>query len=102
GMAAIGVIAATYFVLSSNTTGKYVSPDETANAFFATQFATEHTSQKPLPDDVESLPLDLHPRSTGIVDGSVRSLSFVGLPFIAGFMGMVFGVWIIPFVTAIF
>lgn len=78
--------------------GIYVSPDETANAFFAQQFA-----QNGFLSSFESLNVDLddalHPRSVVSLAGRLVPGSFVGLPVIYGFLITATGDWMLPFVT---
>ncbi len=104
----------------------YISPDETANAFFATRFA--QTLSLAGPDDELLEPFDttsldavelppsltelwrtgrgasrIHPRSTLVDDGQLVPGSFLGLPFLYGFFVMILGpiaLWILtPLLT---
>lgn len=78
--------------------GIYVSPDETANAFFAQQFAETGALAS-----FDSLNVDLkdtlHPRSTVSLAGRLVPGSFVGLPVLYGFFIAMTGGWMLPFLT---
>ena len=78
--------------------GIYVSPDETANAFFARQFADTGSLST-----FDSLNVDLkdalHPRSVISVMGRLLPGSFIGLPVLYGFFMTATGDWILPFLT---
>jgi len=68
----------------------YVSPDETANAFFATRFAETLTLAEP-GDELLAQFDRLHPRSTLVLNGQIVPGSFLGLPFLYGFFVMILG-----------
>lgn len=78
--------------------GIYVSPDETANAFFAEQFA-----QRGSLSSFDSLNVDLkdalHPRSVVSLAGRLVPGSFIGLPVLYGFFIAIAGGWMLPFLT---
>ncbi len=76
----------------------FLSPDETANAFFAETFARTGTlfSFEPLN---AALGDALHPRSVVSTAGRLLPVSFAGLPVIYGSIAAVFGEGIIPFLT---
>ncbi len=78
--------------------GIYVSPDETANAFFAQQFAERGSLSS-----FDSLNVDLkdalHPRSVVSLAGRLVPGSFIGLPVLYGFLIAVTGGWMLPFLT---
>lgn len=80
----------------------YVSPDETANAFFAERFAQSLSLRGPANDLLENFDR-LHPRSTLVLDGQLVPGSFLGLPTIYGFFVMILGpiaLWILtPLLT---
>ncbi len=83
-----------------NQASLFVSPDETANAYFATRFSESLSMRGPV--DELLLNFDrLHPRSTLAHDGQLVPGSFLGLPFIYGFFVMVFGPMILWFVTPV-
>ena len=80
----------------------YVSPDETANAYFATRFS-ESLSLRGSSDELLESFDRLHPRSALVDDGQLVPGSFLGLPIIYGFFVMILGpiaLWILtPLVT---
>lgn len=80
--------------------GVYVSPDETANAFFA---HTQAHSWVLYAFDALNIPLHdaLHPRSVVSVEGRLMPQGFVGLPFLYGSLTWLTGDWFLPFVTAV-
>ncbi|MBI4435385.1 hypothetical protein HY630_01830 [Candidatus Uhrbacteria bacterium] len=101
----MGLVAIFFFVGSlvlMNPAPLYVSPDETANAFFATRFAETLSLAGPEDELLEQFDR-LHPRSTLVDDGQLVPGSFLGLPFLYGFFVMVVGpiaLWILtPLIT---
>lgn len=80
--------------------GIYLSPDETANAFFARQYAENGSLAA-----FDSLNVDLgdalHPRSVFAEAGRLLPGSFIGLPVLYGTLIVVTGDWSLPFVTPI-
>lgn len=78
--------------------GMYVSPDETANSFFAQRFAQTGTL---VIDEPLNTPLSnaLHPRSMVSIDGKLAPGSFIGLPVIYGSLAAVLGNWVIPYLS---
>lgn len=80
----------------------YVSPDETANAFFAERFARS-LSLRGSADELLEVFDRLHPRSTLVHDSQLVPGSFLGLPFLYGAFVMVLGpiaLWILtPLLT---
>lgn len=68
----------------------FVSPDETANAFFARQFSQSGTLRifDPLNEQFEHA---LYPRSVVAMSGFLLPQSFVGLPVLYGFFAFLFG-----------
>ncbi len=76
----------------------YVSPDETANAFFAQQFSQTGSLQivDPL---TKSLGDVLFPRSVVAVQGRLLPQSFLGLPVLYGMATYFFGSWILFVLT---
>jgi hypothetical protein len=78
--------------------GIYVSPDETANAFFAKRFSEVGTlvAYEPL-----NLALDdaLHPRSVVSFGGRLLPGSFIGLPVLYGAIATLVGNWSLPLLT---
>lgn len=77
----------------------YVSPDETANAFFAERFARTSTLSfvEPLNAIADGR---IHPRSTEVVEGKTVPGSFLGLPVLYGLVAAIIGVWVLPLLTA--
>lgn len=81
-----------------NSQNVYVSPDETANAFFANQFSD--TGNLSGPEDPLLILFDrLHPRSTLVYEGHLVPGSFLGLPVLYGAFVFVFGSWILWILT---
>ncbi|MBI4713965.1 glycosyltransferase family 39 protein [Candidatus Uhrbacteria bacterium] len=78
----------------------YVSPDETANAFFTRRFSK--TGLFSVSDSLNSELGDaFHPRSTIARGGLLMPGSFLGLPALYGAIIFVFGDWILPLLTPI-
>lgn len=77
----------------------FVSPDETANAFFAKRFSETGTFLYPetLNTFVSGL---IHPRSVVVNGTNLVPGSFLGLPFYYGVIVFFLGNWILPFLTA--
>jgi hypothetical protein len=101
----LGVVTILFIVGSLvlvNPAQLYVSPDETANAYFATRFSESLSLRGPVDELLEDFDR-LHPRSALGDDGALVPGSFLGLPFIYGFFVMVLGpiaLWILtPLVT---
>ena len=89
----MSLVAIFFFVGSlvlMNPAQVYVSPDETANAFFATRFAETLTLAEP-GDELLAQFDRLHPRSTLVLNGQIVPGSFLGLPFLYGFFVMILG-----------
>ncbi|TAL51334.1 hypothetical protein EPN81_00250 [Patescibacteria group bacterium] len=90
GLVLVSVLFFVGSLVLVNPAQLYVSPDETANAFFATQFA--QTLSLAGPDDELAGQFNrLHPRSTLVLDGQLVPGSFLGLPFLYGFFVMILG-----------
>jgi len=80
--------------------GLYISPDETANAFFSEQFSK--TGQLSYFDPLNfELGNILVPRSMASMDGLLVPGSFIGLPILYGSLGTIFSLGFIPFITPI-
>lgn len=75
-----------------NTARLYVSPDETANAFFAREFS-ESLSLRVEQDYVSELSDRIHPRSALSIANSLVPGSFLGLPVLYGLIVAVVGSW---------
>ncbi len=96
-------VAAIFFlgttVLSSASGGTiFVSPDETANAFFAEQFA--HADSLRVASPINSLFENaLHPRSVLSLEGNLVPAAFLGLPVLYGMFVSIFGSWILLSLT---
>lgn len=97
----LGVIfffAYAYFSLTSPT--RFVSPDETANYFFAQRFAQKSslTLAEPLNDITGGI---VHPRNIGAYGTSLLPEGSVGLMVLAGSLAKLVGLWIIPLVVSL-
>ncbi len=76
----------------------YISPDETANAFFINSFADNGSFR--VQENLSSLYDNaIHPRSMRVEGGSLVPGSFTGLPFLYGMIVFIFGLWILPALT---
>jgi len=78
--------------------GIYVSPDETANAFFAKTFVRDGSLSVYEPMNAV-LGDALHPRSIVSVGGRLVPGSFIGLPVIFGAIAALAGYWSLPLLT---
>ncbi|MFA5754541.1 MAG: glycosyltransferase family 39 protein [Patescibacteria group bacterium] len=105
----VGLLALIFFVLTSSFNyltqdenyTKWSSPDETANYFFAKQFAT--SGELAFFDEANIISSDwVTPRSMRSDAGSVKPVSFLGIILIYGLIGAGLGVGIIPFLTPFF
>lgn len=80
----------------------YVSPDETANAFFAQRFAKTLSLRGTADERLEVFDR-IHPRSTLVQDDQLVPGGFLGLPMLYGFFMMILGpivLWILtPLLT---
>ncbi len=95
------VAALLYSSFSFGLPPRYNSPDETANAYFARRVAQGDELAAPARlNIVAGEPLVL-PRSTQVVGYKLAPASFLGLPLLLGFLGYLFGAWLIPYVTAL-
>ena len=102
-IAAIAVLFFFSSLILVNTNDLFISPDETANAYFAEMFA----QQGSLVGEQDQLALEfegrIHPRSTVSVNGSLLPGSFLGLPVLYGIFAAILGtgmLWIMtPLVT---
>lgn len=97
----LGVVGFVFFVSSlilASADGIFLSPDETANAFFAETFATQGRlyAYEPLNAELGDV---LFPRSIAAVDGRLLPGSFLGLPVFYGLIGRVVGTRALPLLT---
>jgi len=81
-----------------NPASLYVSPDETANAYFAGSFADSGEIQGSYDDLVSDFDR-IHPRSTVSIDGRLLPGSFLGLPFLYGMFEFLLGSWVLWILT---
>ncbi|NQV90352.1 hypothetical protein HQ487_02995 [Candidatus Uhrbacteria bacterium] len=97
----MGLIALLFLVGSlvlMNPAYVFVSPDETANGFFAERVAQTLIPQGEQNDLLQSFDR-LHPRSTLVLEGRVVPGSFLGLPVLYGFFVMILGSKVLWFLT---
>jgi len=89
-----------YIWLPLSAPSKFNSPDETANYFWAREFAKSGKLYK-----FETINLEVgdivHPRSMISINGFILPGSFLGLPLIYGALGKILSIKILPFLTAI-
>lgn len=99
--AAVFAVAAAFFVTTSilavGASGKYDSPDETANAFFIQRFADGAPLR--VPDALLSVSPAPHPRGIAVRDGSLIPGSFLGIILLYGTLARWLGSGVIPFLT---
>ncbi len=76
----------------------YISPDETANAFFAKQFAETGSLQASSPIN-EYFDNAIRPRSVVSYEGKLLPGSFLGLPVLYGVIASIFGSSILAILT---
>jgi hypothetical protein len=80
--------------------GIYISPDETANAYFSAHFA--QTGDLRVPQNInQELGDYFYPRSTLSHLGDLIPSGFIGLPVLYGSLAAVFGSFMIPWFTLI-
>ncbi len=98
-VAAVAVLFFFTSLILINEQQLYISPDETANAFFAERFAAEGVLHDG--PNLTSLFLDdrIHPRSTVSVEGYLYPGSFLGLPVLYGALMSLFGSWVLWVLT---
>lgn len=75
------------------------SPDETANYFFAVNFAKYNTLSVENNFSASRL---IHPRSISVYQNKLIPTSFIGLALIYGSIAKIAGIWIIKYLTSIF
>ncbi len=100
----IFIIVATFFLVGTfivSVAGAgdvFVSPDETANAFFSRNFS--QTGLFSVSDPLNGEFADaLHPRSIVVRSAILMPGSFLGLPFFYGVLSYIFGDWILLLLT---
>jgi hypothetical protein len=76
-----------------NDANIYVSPDETANAYFVNSFVQDGTLNGPTDALSAQLGDRIHPRSTVSFQGTLLPGSFLGLPVIYGLLSVIMGSW---------
>lgn len=100
-LAGVALIAFLGCLVMLRVSGIYVSPDESANAFFAHRFKQTGmlSAFEPLNAAFDGA---IHPRSVVSVAGRLVPGSFIGLPVIYGSIASLLGEWSIPFWTPVF
>lgn len=105
----VGLLAIAFFVATSAFNYytqtpdyvKFLSPDETANYFFARQYATQGELAIFEPANLLAEEV-VHPRSIRSDHGWLKPVSFLGIILIYGEIGSWFGVSVIPYLTPFF
>ncbi|MBU1038684.1 glycosyltransferase family 39 protein [Patescibacteria group bacterium] len=88
-----------YSSFSWGLPGRFNSPDEAANAFWAKRLAVGQSLKIDSPlNKIAQSPI-VHPRSTKVINGQLQPVSFLGLPLMAGGLAKVFGPAILPWLT---
>ncbi len=98
----MGTVVVIFFLGSLilvNPSQLYVSPDETANAYFASLFSESGSFRGSFDVLADSIDGQLHPRSTVSIDGVLLPGSFLGLPFIYGVIAAFVGSWVFWILT---
>ena len=89
-IAALGMVIATMGWLTVGTDGIFVSPDESANAFFSQTFA--ETGSMLVSESLNAVAQGvIHPRSTIAPGTALLPTSFLGFPFVTGVLRYTFG-----------
>ncbi|MBI5733838.1 MAG: glycosyltransferase family 39 protein [Candidatus Kerfeldbacteria bacterium] len=93
------LVLALYASFSVNLPARYNSPDEAANAFFATRLAQNRWL--PLYEPLNQLAGRslIHPRSTIVYNQQIMPASFLGWPLLAGSIGRLAGSGALPYIT---
>ncbi len=88
------LVTAGYAIFPSRSQSHFLSPDETANAAFARQYAATGSLRlaEPLNPVADGI---IHPRSVAVSGTSLLPGSFIAFPVILGSLARVFGVWMI-------
>ncbi len=105
----VGLLALAFFVASSAFNYhtqtpdyvKFLSPDETANYFFARQYATQGELAIFEPANLLAEEV-VHPRSIRSDHGWLKPVSFLGIILIYGQIATWLGVGVIPYLTPFF
>ena len=105
----VGLLAFAFFVATSAFNYhtqtpdyvKFLSPDETANYFFARQYATQGELAIFEPANLLAEEV-VHPRSIRSDHGWLKPVSFLGIILIYGQIGAWLGVGVIPYLTPFF
>lgn len=95
---AIVLYALFSFALIQSMNGFVNSPDEAANRFFISRWASEFSLSAPVGIE-QPKEYPLFPRSTVPTDGTITPAGFVGVPIIFGFVQKIFGEWVVNFIT---
>lgn len=96
---AVSIIFFAGSLLLINQSNLYISPDETANAYFATQFAETGLMQGRTNELSAVLEDRIHPRSIVSVEGTLLPGSFLGLTVLYGMVASILGSDVLPFIT---
>ncbi len=98
-MSSVAVIFFLGTLMLVNPSHLYVSPDETANAYFANLFSQTGSFQGTVDALASVLDGGLHPRSSVSVEGVLLPGSFLGLPFLYGAIATLVGSWVFWILT---
>lgn len=101
----VAIVIALFFIIYASfpfiAPATHISPDETANAFFAHSVAMEGRLWFIEPRNF--LALDrAHPRSMESHAGLVVPSTFFGLPLLYGAVAKIIGLWTLPYLTTFF
>jgi hypothetical protein len=105
----VGLLALVFFVSTaafnyytqSPDYVKFLSPDETANYFFARQYAESGQLSVFEPANLVAEEI-VHPRSVRSDHGWLKPVSFLGIILVYGQIGAVLGVGVIPYLSPFF
>lgn len=100
GWLVAGILLVLIYVGGSlNLPPRYNSPDEAANAFFATRLARGQWLPLLAPLNQLAGRSFVHPRSTIVYNQQIMPASFLGWPLLAGGLGRLTGSGALPYVT---
>lgn len=102
---ALAVVVIFYFagsLILVNKSGIFISPDETANAYFSNLFSEQWSFVGATDELSAKLDDRLHPRSVVSNNGVLLPGSFLGLPAIFGAVASVLGSWTFWILTPLF